>query len=398
MEMYSPTAIEQAPATRLASPARRTTEGSADAPTTPRIRAMFVTRPSLMPSTAARAVPLWTLTASSTCSATPSTLGALLAAAALDCGFARSMSFLRAFALRRVRAKRSCRVALIARPPRPRREPAPRRLRERGSGRGRRTRRGTPATRVAAAPRVAALEVRAEVKGHDRAAVVGHERAALADDHAVPPGSGDEVVRLDDRGNVAVVHHRQRQIVEPAAQKIALHRADPGRLAAQEVREEIDVVDRVRLGDADVGARALEAGEPPGRVADAADATALEGIAQRRRHRVEAEDVADLHEPARGRGRGFQLAPLGGRPRERLFDEAVKAGGQALARDRVMAVRRRDDVGGVDVGERLAVIGERAAWLQAVTDRPLPPRHRHVGRPEGDPELAQHAQVLPAPT
>jgi len=55
--MYSPTAIEHAPATRLASPARRTTDGSADA-ATPRIRAMFVTRPSLMPSTAARAVPL----------------------------------------------------------------------------------------------------------------------------------------------------------------------------------------------------------------------------------------------------------------------------------------------------------------------------------------------------
>src|SRR5262245_44933890 len=74
IEMYSPTAIEHAPATRLARPASRTTEGSADAPTTPRISAMLVTRPSLMPSTAARAVPLCTLTASSICSATGSML------------------------------------------------------------------------------------------------------------------------------------------------------------------------------------------------------------------------------------------------------------------------------------------------------------------------------------
>src|SRR5258708_11787347 len=60
MEMYSPTALESAPATRLAKPASRTMCGSDCAPATPRMSATWVTRPSLMPSTAARAAPLWT--------------------------------------------------------------------------------------------------------------------------------------------------------------------------------------------------------------------------------------------------------------------------------------------------------------------------------------------------
>ena len=225
MEMYSPTAIEQAPATRLASPARRTTEGSADAPTTPRIRAMFVTRPSLMPSTAARAVPLWTLTASSTCSATPSTL---------DCGFAESMSSLRAYALALLQSetvvpsRADCAAASTT--ARARTPSAA------GTGFGARpahaSRKAWSSTRsgssrpvgsssfpVSTASQTAVpLEMLAQVERDDRRRVVGDEGAALAHDHALAPGSGNEIVRLDDCGNVAVVHDGHGQIVEPATQ------------------------------------------------------------------------------------------------------------------------------------------------------------------------------------
>ena len=59
METYSPVAIEKDPATRPARPARRTTVPVGWAPATPRMRATLVTRPSLMPKTAARAPPAW---------------------------------------------------------------------------------------------------------------------------------------------------------------------------------------------------------------------------------------------------------------------------------------------------------------------------------------------------
>ncbi len=39
------------------------------------------------------------------------------------------------------------------------------------------------------------------------------------------------------------------------------------------MREEVEVVDRIRLRDADVGSWPLEPGEAPGGVADAADAS-----------------------------------------------------------------------------------------------------------------------------
>src|SRR3954453_8657602 len=57
MELYSPAAIETAPAMSPARPASRTTPGAGSAPATPRIRPTFDTRPSLTPNTAARAAP-----------------------------------------------------------------------------------------------------------------------------------------------------------------------------------------------------------------------------------------------------------------------------------------------------------------------------------------------------
>src|SRR2546422_3790784 len=136
----------------------------------------------------------------------------------------------------------------------------------------------------------------AQMERDDRGAVVRDECASLTDDHALPPGTGDEVVRLDHRGNVAVVHDGPGQIVETAAQIVALNRADPRGLASEEMCEEVEVVDRVRLRHADVDPRPFEPGESPGDVTDPADASSPEGRAQRRRHGMEAKNVTDLHE------------------------------------------------------------------------------------------------------
>src|SRR5487761_667692 len=57
MDTYSPAAMEKAPPTSPASPARRTTPAWGWAPAMPRMRETLVTRPSLIPNTAARAPP-----------------------------------------------------------------------------------------------------------------------------------------------------------------------------------------------------------------------------------------------------------------------------------------------------------------------------------------------------
>ncbi len=58
MERYSPEAMENEPAIRPATPARRTIDPPGLAPAIPRTNETFVTRPSLIPNTAARALPL----------------------------------------------------------------------------------------------------------------------------------------------------------------------------------------------------------------------------------------------------------------------------------------------------------------------------------------------------
>ena len=55
--MYSPAAIENAPASRPATPATITNELSTPAPATPKISDRFETRPSLTPKIAARSAP-----------------------------------------------------------------------------------------------------------------------------------------------------------------------------------------------------------------------------------------------------------------------------------------------------------------------------------------------------
>src|SRR2546428_709182 len=237
----------------------------------------------------------------------------------------------------------------------------------------------------------------AQMERDDGGAVVRDERASLADDHALPPGTRDEIVRLDHRENVAVVHDGPGQIVEPATQVVALNRADPRGLASEEMCEEIEVVDRVRLRHPDVDPRPFEPGESPGGVADPADESGPQGLAQGRRHGMEAKDVTDLQEAPGGARGCFQRARLLHRAGERLLDEAGEPASQALACDRVMTVRRCDDVYRVDVCERRAVVCDRVVRLHAPTDRPREARRRHVRHPEGDPELGEDAQVAFAP-
>ena len=55
--MYSPAAIENAPASSPATPESRITPGSGPAPATPRIKLALDTRPSFTPNTAARRLP-----------------------------------------------------------------------------------------------------------------------------------------------------------------------------------------------------------------------------------------------------------------------------------------------------------------------------------------------------
>ena len=59
-DTHSPAAIDSAPATREADPARRTSAAEALAPATAKMRQTLVTSPSLTPSTAARALPFAT--------------------------------------------------------------------------------------------------------------------------------------------------------------------------------------------------------------------------------------------------------------------------------------------------------------------------------------------------
>ena len=112
---------------------------------------------------------------------------------------------------------------------------------------------------------------------------------------------------------------------------------------------------------------------------------------------MEAEDVPDLYQaPGRAAG-GLQLARLRRRRGERLFDEAMPAGRQALAGDRAVAARRRDDVHRVDVGERLAIVGDRTSPVDALSQRPGQTVRGCVGDPHRRAELGQHAQVVFAP-
>jgi hypothetical protein len=62
-----------------------------------------------------------------------------------------------------------------------------------------------------------------------------------------------------------------------------------------------------------------------------------------------------------------------------------------------MRVCRRDDVDGVDVGQRVAVVGDDAIRREALADSPRAPLVAQVGGPDLGAELAEDPQVLLAP-
>jgi hypothetical protein len=157
--------------------------------------------------------------------------------------------------------------------------------------------------------------------------------------------------------------------------------SDRDGLLPQQVGEEIEIVDRVGLGHACVGARPLEPREAAGAVTDAADGPGGQPLAQHRGHRMEAEDVPNLQDPTRLRDDRGEPPALGERPRQRLLDEAVPAGAEALAGHRQVIVGGGDDVDRVHVRERLPEIPDRAVGGHPGPDRECPPLRRDVGRP-----------------
>src|SRR5207237_7191205 len=145
---------------------------------------------------------------------------------------------------------------------------------------------------------------------------------------------GVEVVGLDQHGHVPVGHRDHREIVETAAEEVAVYRGGGRRLATQQMGEEVHAVDAIRLEDADVRARPLEPGEAAAGVAYDADATRAERQPQRRRDGMKAEDVPDLDDALRAVGGGDESSTLVGIHREGLFDETMAARGEAHRRHR----------------------------------------------------------------
>src|SRR6516162_159192 len=161
--------------------------------------------------------------------------------------------------------------------------------------------------------------------------------------------------------------------------------------------EEVDVVNRVGLSDANVGARPFESGEPSRGVANAADPSIRESLAQGRGHGGEAEYVTDLDEMPRDARRLLECAAFLQRAGERLFDETGQAGGEAILHDRQVAIRRGHDVGRIDTGERLAVVERPSRRFDTTPERPLEASGRDVRRPERHPEPAEYSQMLFTP-
>lgn len=109
--------------------------------------------------------------------------------------------------------------------------------------------------------------------------------------------------------------------------------------------------------DADIGAAAAERGQAAGvdedRVVD------HRGIAQPR-HR-EALQVADLQDDAAGVGLGDHGVGLFQRDGDRLLDQDMDAGRDAVARDREMEWRRRADADRVHLSRQPGRVGPGAA-------------------------------------
>ena len=248
-------------------------------------------------------------------------------------------------------------------------------------------------------PDVAALDVAVHEHANLARAEVPRQRALLAHDDAVTIGARREVARLDERGHLPVLDRAEAQVVHPAPEEIAKGGRHRRGGVAEQVREQIEVVDAVRLGHSHVGSRALEARESPGAVAHGADGSAPDPLTHELCHGMEAEDVADLQD-ALGRADDVgERAPLRHRQGQRLLHEAVLAGAQALPRQGQVIVGGGHQVHRVHEGQRRPDVGHRARFRHPGLDGEGPPLGREIRDPDLAPELAQHAQVLlpPAP-
>ena len=207
----------------------------------------------------------------------------------------------------------------------------------------------------------------------------------------------NEVPSLDDDGGLAVLHRRERQVIHLAAEVVADEPGDRRRIPAQQEREQVEVVDRVGLGDAHVRPWSLEPREPPGRIPHGADPVAREGCAEALRHGMEPEDVADLNQALRGPRPLDERPPLAHGAGHGLFDEAVPSRFQTLGGQRQVAVGRGDEVDGVHLSEGRAVVGDGARGRHPLLHRPAQPLARDVGHPDVGPQIAEDAEVLFAP-
>src|SRR5262249_60820618 len=75
------------------------------------------------------------------------------------------------------------------------------------------------------------------VQRYGATAVIGDNAASLAHEHALTPGAGHEVIRLDERRDVTVFHHRHRHVIETAAEIVALDGAHASRRLVEQIRE-----------------------------------------------------------------------------------------------------------------------------------------------------------------
>src|SRR5207245_11728067 len=97
-----------------------------------------------------------------------------------------------------------------------------------------------------------------------------------------------------------------------AVEVIALYGAHAGRRVIEQVREQIEVMDGVSMRHTNVGAWALESGEPAGGEPSTTQAASHERSPDGRGDRMETKDVSDLeHPPSCLRHRG-QSATVGG--------------------------------------------------------------------------------------
>ena len=184
----------------------------------------------------------------------------------------------------------------------------------------------------------------------------------------------------------------------PAAEEIAEGRRHRGGILLEEVGEEIEVVDAIRLRHSHVVARPLEACEASRAVAHGAHASALDALAQELRHGMEAEDVPDLEHPwgrahdVRQRARPSATVSVRGFSTKQCFPAP-----QALTGERQMIVGGCDNVHRVHLGQRVAEVRHRPRLGHPRLDGEGPALRRHVGDPELAAQLAQDTEVLLSP-